>query len=124
MDLTRISYPCYIAPKIEGEEKIFINDIDNIKGYMLKGIQSSDRLYLYDGMTIEEWEAKTCNLVYEDRLGLVRHCINQLADYKNIIDLPLDTCYNPGDVIKYKNIHLEQGYAGSIVKSKYEKYRF
>lgn len=140
-----IMYPCYIHKKLDGRKIIYLEDtlideqigeelefsisnkfesIYKLRGYALKGEIKGDKLYLYDGMTTLEWKSKSCDLIYEDRLGLVRHCVNVIADYKNIIDTPLDICDNLGDILNYTKQYREEGYSGAVIKEVNSKYEF
>ena len=97
----------------------------NLRNYVLEMIRDKDssKIYVYDGMTLDEFKTKTCNLIYEDRLGLVRHCINCIGKYKSIIDMPLDICNDVGEVLRIKKSLKERGY-GSIIKNMHDKYKF
>lgn len=146
MDLTRIQYPCFLHKKIEGTKLIYIHDtlyykevgeklkppssvfegLERLRNYVLEMVydEQKNRIYIYDGMTVDEWATKNCKLDYEDRLGLVRHCVNIIADHKNIIDMPLDICNNPGDVLNYQERYEEEGYDDFVIKNMHDKYRF
>lgn len=144
-DLTEIQYPCYIHKKIEGPRLSYVhdsfyytetkssivptddvfNEIYKLRNYVLEMIQDkhTGKIYIYDGMTIDEYNMQNCELIYEDRLGLVRHCVNCIGKYKIIIDMPLDICNDVGDVLKIQDKLKKQGYS-SIVKNMHDKYNF
>lgn len=143
-DITEIQYPCYIHKKVEGTRLIYVHDtlyyketgepilgpimdacidILTLRNYMLEGIYNDGKLYLYDGMTVDEYKNRTCNLIYQDRLGLVRHCVNCIGKHKIIIDMALDKCDDIGELIINKDKLKVQGHS-SIIKEIHGKYKF
>ena len=125
--------------------KAYFAKIFAIKGYVLDGemynhkigfnaiqsaLTSEDaplpkgfKFTIFDAMPKEDWDNESCDMVYEDRLSLVRQLVtSSITDYKKVIDIPTDIANNPTEVkISYKT-HLQNNYEGAMIRSIDGKY--
>ena len=142
VNTTLMAYPCYVGPVLSDSKAIYIpgegilvngekqeikglEKIYSLKYHILEGYLRDNIFYIYDCLTIEEWDTKTSEKEYRDRLVEFRSIINGvLADYSHFRDLPLDPVDDVGELMEiYKKI-LTNGNEGAIIRSSEGYYAF
>lgn len=135
IDITNISYPCYVSP-IYTNRIIYIpsNDglglkniagqsipnpflkLQTIKNFVLEGYAVDKHLKFIDCIPLQDFNAKKCQLIYEDRLRLLRGILNDtLADYSKYKEVPNYVAYYPNDIKQLYSQLLTEGCKGVTI---------
>lgn len=127
-----ISYPCFVMGIPEDSNRIIhipgqfeFKDLDKTFGYVLEGYKTKDKLYLFDGMSLNLWNKKVCMIEYYKRLRHVRKIlIGEIADFTRVIDLPMVECETPIDAIDFLDNLMDLGYKRAKIMSSNGYYIF
>jgi len=79
---------------------------------------------VFDAMPLADWESRSCELKYSDRLVLLREVVNSVADYTKVLDVPTDTINSSSELIKLYKKTLTSGLEGVMIKDEDGLYKW
>lgn len=99
------------------------NEIQSLLTTESKPIPKGLKFTIFDAMPKDQWDNKSCQAPYENRLKLVREVVySMVATPKKVIDVVNDEVESAQEVkINYRK-HLNDGYEGAIIRSTDGKY--
>lgn len=112
-----ITYPCYVSPiPIDSKRILYIpnesnySDLSSVRYKVLEGYKTSDKIYLFDCIKLDNWELKSYPVPYYIRLKDTRNIVNsQIVNYRKVLDLETDLIKNPNEFQNYINELLAEG---------------
>lgn len=117
-DLGQLNYPVYVAPIFDLPEVTL-----ELFGMVILAYSVDTRHMWFDCFPKEEWDKKTCKLVYEERLQLLRHTLTEVADFTNNMDLPYKVD-NPVELLDFYKEALTNRCKGVKIYDVDGKYEF
>jgi DNA ligase-1 len=89
-----------------------------------KAISIQLKYNVYDAIPALDWLAQKSKLDYSDRLKLLRSVVNNVANYKKVIDVSTDLVEDASEVVEIYKKYLKQGYEGCMLKAPNGKYQW
>jgi DNA ligase-1 len=90
-----------------------------------KPLPSDLKLVVYDCVPVEDWETRSCDMRYEDRLQTLRRLITtQVCDFSKVVDIANDVAETPFDAKNFYKGYLNKGLEGAMLKDPNGTYKW
>lgn len=112
---------------LDGElyiEKTPFNELTKVLNADNAVIPINLKYFVYDCVPLQDWDKQKTSVTYTDRLKLIRQTLNDLQDYKKIIDTPTDRVESAAEAIEIYKKYLKNGYEGCMLKALEGKYQW